>query len=96
MVQPIMMPSTSSILLCGDGLVQIFDPVIDRPPDEPIPLSINYKGKVWIFGGGNGLTSLNDVWTLDIRGGAGLGGAKPMRWRRQEKGLALGDIIQLT
>ena len=40
LVQPIMMPSTSSILLCGDGPVQIFYRVIDRPPDEPIPLSI--------------------------------------------------------
>ena len=42
------------------------------------------KGKVWVFGGGNGLTPLNDVWTLDVSGGAVLGGARPMRWTEME------------
>ncbi|KAF8968725.1 hypothetical protein BDZ97DRAFT_1902785 [Flammula alnicola] len=37
--------------------------------------AVYYKGKVWIFGGGTGLTALNDVWTLD---------ARPMRWEEVE------------
>ena len=27
------------------------------------------------------MTALNDVWTLDVSGGAGLGGARPMCWK---------------
>ncbi|KAF5393683.1 hypothetical protein D9757_000343 [Collybiopsis confluens] len=28
--------------------------------------AVFYNGKIWIFGGGNGMMALNDVWTLDI------------------------------
>lgn len=28
--------------------------------------AVLYKNKIWIFGGGNGATALNDVWTLDV------------------------------
>ncbi|KIY48537.1 galactose oxidase [Fistulina hepatica ATCC 64428] len=28
--------------------------------------AVYYRGKIWIFGGGNGMTALNDVWTLDV------------------------------
>jgi hypothetical protein len=27
-----------------------------------------YQNKIWVFGGGNGLQALNDVWTLDASG----------------------------
>ena len=30
------------------------------------------------------MTALDDVWTLDVSGGAGLGGARPMRWTEME------------
>ncbi|PCH42996.1 galactose oxidase [Wolfiporia cocos MD-104 SS10] len=42
------------------------------PEDMPIPpprrahTAVLYKNKVWVFGGGNGMEALNDVWTLDI------------------------------
>ncbi|KIK65660.1 hypothetical protein GYMLUDRAFT_365124 [Collybiopsis luxurians FD-317 M1] len=28
--------------------------------------AVHYNGKIWVFGGGNGMMALNDVWTLDI------------------------------
>ena len=53
------------------------------PGPSPAPRrahsAVCYRGKVWIFGGGNGLTALNDVWTLDVTPGAG-SSSKPMRW----------------
>lgn len=55
-----------------------------RPASRRAHSAVYYKGKVWIFGGGNGLSALNDVWTLDVSGGAGLGGARPMRWTEIE------------
>ena len=40
--------------------------------------AVFYKNKIWIFGGGNGLTALNDLWTLDM---TGIGtNSRPMRW----------------
>ncbi|KAH9476812.1 Protein GLUTELIN PRECURSOR ACCUMULATION 3 [Psilocybe cubensis] len=50
-----------------------------RPPARRAHSAVYYKGKIWVFGGGTGLTALNDLWTLDISGGAGTQ-AKPMRW----------------
>lgn len=41
--------------------------------------AVFYKGKVWVFGGGTGLTALNDLWTLDVSGNAG-SSSRPMRW----------------
>ncbi|KAI0742670.1 galactose oxidase [Daedaleopsis nitida] len=38
------------------------------PPPRRAHTSVLYKNKLWIFGGGNGSTALNDVWTLDISG----------------------------
>ena len=55
-----------------------------RPACRRAHSAVYYKGKVWVFGGGNGLSALNDVWTLDVSGGAGLVGAKPMRWTEIE------------
>ncbi|KAJ4472122.1 galactose oxidase [Lentinula aciculospora] len=28
--------------------------------------AVYYNGRIWVFGGGNGMTALNDVWTLDV------------------------------
>jgi len=55
-----------------------------RPASRRAHSAVFYQGTVWIFGGGNGLTALNDVWTLDVSGGAGLGGTKQMRWTQKE------------
>ncbi|KAI0651330.1 galactose oxidase [Trametes meyenii] len=41
--------------------------------------SILYKNRLWIFGGGNGSTALNDVWTLDLSGGI-----ENLRWEEME------------
>lgn len=50
--------------------------------------AVFYKGKVWVFGGGNGLTALNDVWTLEVgpggNGVVGPTGEKAMRWEEVE------------
>jgi len=59
------------------------DPVI-APGPNPAPRrahsALFYKGRIWVFGGGNGLTALNDLWTLDIPSGMGLNSSRPMRW----------------
>lgn len=71
--------------------VHIFDTATRRwhlpniaPGPNPAPRrahsAVFYKGKIWVFGGGNGLTALNDLWTLDITPGLGIGSSKPMRW----------------
>ncbi|GBE87088.1 hypothetical protein BKA93DRAFT_762123 [Sparassis latifolia] len=42
------------------------------PADAPVPpprrahTAVLYKNKIWVFGGGNGMEALNDVWTLDV------------------------------
>ncbi len=45
--------------------------------------AVYYRGKVWVFGGGTGLTALNDVWALEVAGGAGTH-SRPMRWEGVE------------
>jgi len=39
-------------------------------PEIPAPrrahTAVYYNGKIWVFGGGNGMMALNDVWTLDV------------------------------
>jgi len=39
-------------------------------PVHPAPrrahTAVLYNGKIYVFGGGNGLTALNDLWTLDV------------------------------
>jgi hypothetical protein len=44
-----------------------------NPPERPLHpaprrahTAVLYNGKIYIFGGGNGLTALNDLWTLDV------------------------------
>ncbi|KIK93296.1 hypothetical protein PAXRUDRAFT_145380 [Paxillus rubicundulus Ve08.2h10] len=61
----------------------------DSEPLHPAPrrahTAVLYNGKVYVFGGGNGLTALNDLWALDVsrldtslRGGSG--GSGGLRW----------------
>ncbi|TFY73028.1 hypothetical protein EWM64_g10984, partial [Hericium alpestre] len=40
----------------------------DVPPPRRAHTSVYYQGKVWVFGGGNGMQALNDLWTLDVSG----------------------------
>lgn len=40
------------------------DPV--HPAPRRAHTAVLYNGKIYIFGGGNGLTALNDLWTLDV------------------------------
>lgn len=55
------------------------------PEDAPLPpprrahTAVLYKGKVWVFGGGNGMEALNDLWTLDCTGPT-----ERMRWEHVE------------
>jgi hypothetical protein len=44
----------------------------DAPP-PPLPprhthSTVLYQNKIWVFGGGNGLQALNDVWTFYVGG----------------------------
>ncbi|KAF9267997.1 galactose oxidase [Marasmius fiardii PR-910] len=64
-------------------------PESERPTARRAHTAVFYQGKVWIFGGGNGMTALNDVWALDVGGGGGgdrdsvTGGSSlKMEWRR--------------
>lgn len=36
------------------------------PPPRRAHTTVLYQNKIWVFGGGNGLQALNDVWTLDV------------------------------
>lgn len=38
----------------------------DVPPPRRAHTTVLYQNKIWVFGGGNGLQALNDVWTLDV------------------------------
>lgn len=71
--------------------VHVFDTTTRRwylptiaPGPSPAPRrahsAVFYRGRIWVFGGGNGLTALNDLWTLDITTGMGSNSSKPMRW----------------
>jgi len=40
----------------------------DVPPPRRAYAAVLYRNKIWIFGGGNGLQALNDVWTLPVVG----------------------------
>jgi hypothetical protein len=50
---------------------------------EPAPrrahTAVYYRGRVWVFGGGNGTEALNDVWALEA-GNSHLANAESMRW----------------
>ncbi|KAG0696455.1 galactose oxidase [Suillus ampliporus] len=66
-----------------------------NPPEKPLHpaprrahTAVLYNGKIYIFGGGNGLTALNDLWALDTYsyGGGSFGGSASggLRWPRIE------------
>ena len=38
----------------------------ELPPPRRAHSTVLYQNRIWVFGGGNGLQPLNDVWTLDI------------------------------
>ncbi|KAH9958732.1 galactose oxidase [Russula dissimulans] len=40
----------------------------DVPPPRRAHTTVLYQNKIWVFGGGNGLQALNDVWALDVGG----------------------------
>ncbi|KAG6330685.1 hypothetical protein ID866_8403 [Astraeus odoratus] len=61
--------------------LQAPDPV--HPAPRRAHTAVLYMGKIYIFGGGNGLTALNDLWALDVsrldtsmRSGSGNSGLK--------------------
>lgn len=41
-------------------------PGANIPPPRRAHTAVHYKNRIWVFGGGNGMTALNDVWALDI------------------------------
>lgn len=46
-----------------------------KPKGRRAHTAVLYNGKIYVFGGGNGLEALNDVWCLDVGvGGAGVPG----------------------
>ncbi|KAI0063348.1 galactose oxidase [Artomyces pyxidatus] len=47
---------------------QILNHKDDIPPPRRAHTTVLYQGKIWVFGGGNGMQALNDVWTLDVSG----------------------------
>jgi|SRR5713226_969691 len=49
----------------------------DVPPPRRAHTTVLYQNKIWVFGGGNGLQALNDVWTLDVSGSL-----DRMRWEQ--------------
>jgi Rab9 effector protein with kelch motifs len=56
--------------------VQFTGPV---PAPRRAHTAVLYRDKIWVFGGGNGLEALNDVWTLDVNVPM-----ERMRWRQVE------------
>lgn len=36
------------------------------PPQRRAHTAVLYGNKIWVFGGGNGMMALSDVWTLDV------------------------------
>ena len=54
----------------------------DVPPPRHGHIMMLYWNKSWVFGDGNGLQVLNDVWTLDVRVGSSL---DRMRWEQVTK-----------
>ncbi|KDQ54582.1 hypothetical protein JAAARDRAFT_38267 [Jaapia argillacea MUCL 33604] len=45
-------------------------PPLPNGDDGPAPrrahTAVLYRNKIWVFGGGNGMQALNDLWTLDV------------------------------
>lgn len=58
---------------------KVFPQDLPLPPPRRAHTAVLYKGKVWVFGGGNGMEALNDLWTLDCTGPT-----ERMRWEHME------------
>ncbi|EPS95476.1 hypothetical protein FOMPIDRAFT_1038481 [Fomitopsis schrenkii] len=58
---------------------KVFPEEVPLPPPRRAHTTVLYKGKVWVFGGGNGMEALNDLWTLDCTGPT-----ERMRWEHVE------------
>lgn len=39
---------------------------MQTPPPRRAHTAVYYRGKIWVFGGGNGTQALNDLWTLEV------------------------------
>ncbi len=52
-----------------------------HPPSIPPPrrahTAVLYRGRIWVFGGGNGTQALNDLWTLEVGNNASV---EKMKW----------------
>ncbi|PFH50368.1 hypothetical protein AMATHDRAFT_61181 [Amanita thiersii Skay4041] len=61
-----------------------------RPVPRRAHTAVLYLGMIWIFGGGNGMQALNDLWTLDVNsctGPSSGSGSGKLRWQElQTKG----------
>lgn len=68
-------PSPSSSSSTGQGSSTPSPPHL--PPPRRAHTAVLYKGKIWVFGGGNGTQALNDLWTLDVGNSAAI---EKMRW----------------
>ncbi|KAK2460366.1 hypothetical protein APHAL10511_007531 [Amanita phalloides] len=67
-------------------------PTVAKESNVPHPASrrahtaVLHHGVIWVFGGGNGMQALNDLWTLDVSAYLGYNGkdAKPVYWQKVE------------
>lgn len=51
------------------------------PPRRRAHTAVLYRGRIWIFGGGNGTQALNDLWTLEVGNNASV---ERMKWEQIE------------
>lgn len=56
-----------------------FPPEMAIPPPRRAHTAVLYRGRIYIFGGGNGTQALNDLWTLDVGTTASV---ERMRWEQ--------------
>ncbi|EKM52608.1 uncharacterized protein PHACADRAFT_261148 [Phanerochaete carnosa HHB-10118-sp] len=54
-----------------------FPPTMVLPPPRRAHTAVLWRGKIWVFGGGNGSMALNDLWTLEASGSANM---DRMKW----------------
>jgi len=47
------------------------------PPPRRAHTAVLYRGRIWVFGGGNGTQALDDLWTLEVGNNAAV---EKMKW----------------
>ncbi|KZT25033.1 galactose oxidase [Neolentinus lepideus HHB14362 ss-1] len=57
----------------------VFPPDAEGPAPRRAHTAVLWSGKLWVFGGGNGMQALNDLWTLEVGGPI-----ERMRWEQAE------------